>query len=210
MRLRRCGTDAVLIELDSLDAVAAVRVALAGAAGRGELPGLVELVPAARTVLAGFRPGAGNWQRLTAVLDAADLAHPPAGEPRRVNLPAVYDGPDLDLVARTAGVSPAEVAELHARTEYTVAFCGFAPGFGYLTGLPEPLRQPRLDTPRPRVPAGAIGVAGEFTGVYPRSSPGGWRLIARLARDAEALFDAGREPAALLAPGDLVRFEVRR
>jgi KipI family sensor histidine kinase inhibitor len=200
----------VLIELDSLGAVAAVRAALAAAAGRGELPGLVELVPAARTVLAGFRPGAGDRQRLTAVLDAADLAHPPAGEPRRVSLPAVYDGPDLDLVARTAGVSAAEVAELHAGAEYTVAFCGFAPGFGYLTGLPEPLRQPRLDTPRARVPTGAIGVAGEFTGAYPRSSPGGWRLIARLADDATALFDARREPAALLAPGDLVRFEVRR
>ncbi|HEV2783604.1 MAG TPA: allophanate hydrolase subunit 1 [Actinophytocola sp.] len=210
MRLRRCGADAVLVELGSLGEVAAVRAALAAAADRGELPDLVELVPAARTVLAGFRPGSGGQRRLRAVLDRADLEHPPAERPRRVVLPAVYDGPDLQLVAETAGVSAAEVAELHSGAEYTVAFCGFAPGFGYLTGLPEPLRQPRLDSPRPSVPAGAIGVAGEFTGAYPRSSPGGWRLIARLSPDAEALFDPRREPAALLAPGDLVRFEVAR
>jgi KipI family sensor histidine kinase inhibitor len=208
VRLRRCGADGVLVELASLSEVAAARAALAAAADRGELPDLVELVPAARTVLVAFRPGSGGRQRLRAVLDRADLAHPPAGEPRRVVLPAVYDGPDLDLVARTAGVSTAEVVELHSGAEYTVAFCGFAPGFGYLTGLPEPLRQPRLDSPRASVPAGAIGVAGEFTGAYPRSSPGGWRLIARLAAAAEPLFDPRREPAALLAPGDLVRFEV--
>ncbi|HEU5474123.1 MAG TPA: allophanate hydrolase subunit 1 [Actinophytocola sp.] len=208
MRLLRCGTDAVLVELDTLGEVAAVRAALAAAAGRGELPGLVELVPAARTVLACFEPGTGGRQRLRAVLDHADLEHPPAGAPRRVVLPAVYDGPDLDLVARTAGVGPGEVVRLHSEADYTVAFCGFAPGFGYLSGLPEPLRQARLDSPRERVPAGAIGVAGEFTGAYPRSSPGGWRLIARLADTAEPLFDPLRDPAALLAPGDLVRFEV--
>jgi KipI family sensor histidine kinase inhibitor len=209
VRLLRCGADAVLVELDSLTEVAAVRTALAAAAGRGELPDLVELVPAARTVLAGFRPGSGGQHRLPAVLDDVDLAHPAPDEPRRVVLPAVYDGPDLDLVARTAGMGPDEVVRLHSGVEYTVAFCGFAPGFGYLSGLPEPLRQARLESPRPSVPAGAIGVAGEFTGVYPRSSPGGWRLIARLDDDAEPLFDSRREPAALLAPGDRVRFEVR-
>lgn len=198
----------MLVELDSLTEVAAVRAALAAAAGRGDLPDLVELVPAARTVLASFRAGSGGQHRLPAVLDGADLAQPPAGEPRRVVLPAVYDGPDLDLVARTAGVRADEVARLHGDAEYTVAFCGFAPGFGYLSGLPEPLRQARLDSPRPTVPAGAIGVAGEFTGVYPRSSPGGWRLIGRLAADAEPLFDPRRDRPALLAPGDLVRFEV--
>lgn len=208
MRLRRCGADAVLVELGSLGEVAAVRAALLAAVDRGELPDLVELVPAARTVLTCFRPGSGARQRLQAVLERADLEHPPAGSPRRVVLPAVYDGPDLDLVAETAGVDVAEVVSLHTGAEYTVAFCGFAPGFGYLTGLPDPLRQPRLDSPRSRVPVGAIGVAGEFTGVYPRSSPGGWRLLGRLADSAEALFDPRREPAALLAPGDLVRFEV--
>lgn len=203
MRLLRCGPDAVLIEVGSLDEVAAVRAALSAA----KLPGLVELVPAARTVLASFRPGSPWPQRIEAVLRDADRKQPATREPRRVRLPAVYDGPDLELVAGTAGVPVDEVARLHSGAEYTVAFCGFAPGFGYLTGLPEALRQPRLDSPRPKVPAGAIGVAGEFTAAYPRSTPGGWRLIARLADTAEALFDPRREPAALLAPGDVVRFE---
>jgi KipI family sensor histidine kinase inhibitor len=204
VRFLRCGPDAVLIEVGSLGEVAAVRAALSAA----DLPDLVELVPAARTVLASFRPGSPGPQRIQALLRDADLEHPAPGEPRRVSLPAVYDGPDLELVARTAGLAVDEVARVHSGAEYTVAFCGFAPGFGYLTGLPESLRQPRLDSPRPKVPAGAIGVAGEFTAAYPRSTPGGWRLIARLADTADALFDPRREPAALLAPGDLVRFEV--
>ncbi|MGQ0840413.1 5-oxoprolinase subunit B family protein [Actinokineospora sp.] len=204
MRLRRCGADAVLVELDSLTAVAAARAALAAA----ELPGLVDLVPAARTVLATFLPGSSGARLLRDVLEQADLATPPAVASREVVLPAVYDGPDLDLVADTAGLSRAAAIALHAGADYAVAFCGFAPGFAYLTGLPEPLCQPRLDTPRARVPVGAIGVAGEFTGIYPRASPGGWRLVARLADAAEALFDPAREPAALLAPGDRVRFEV--
>lgn len=203
MRLRRCGADAVLVELGSPVEVAAVRAAVAAA----DLPGLVDLVPAARTVLVAFAPGAGVSRALPEVLDRTDLSAPPPTPARVVVLPAVYDGPDLDLVAETAGLTRAEVVALHSGAEYTVAFTGFAPGFGYLTGLPEPLRQPRLDTPRARVPEGAIGVAGEFTGVYPRSSPGGWRLLGGLAPGAPALFDAARDPAALLAPGDRVRFE---
>lgn len=95
------------------------------------------------------------------------------------------------------------MAELHTGAAYTVAFTGFAPGFGYLTGLPSPLRQPRLDSPRTRVPAGSVGLAGEFTGVYPRESPGGWRL---LGHTTTPLFDAHADPPALLAPGDRVRF----
>ncbi|GGS20901.1 5-oxoprolinase subunit B family protein [Actinokineospora fastidiosa] len=198
MRLRRCGAHAVLVELDSLTEVSAARAVLAG------LPGVVDLVPAARTVLVTF--AADVPRELADVLSAADLsaAPPPSGE--TVVLPAVYDGPDLELVAATADVSVDEVIALHAGAEYTVAFTGFAPGFGYLTGLPAPLRQPRLDSPRTRVPSGAIGVAGEFTGVYPRPSPGGWRLLGRLADDAPALFDADRDPPALLAPGLRVRF----
>jgi KipI family sensor histidine kinase inhibitor len=96
-----------------------------------------------------------------------------------------------------------EVIDLHTGADYAVAFTGFAPGFAYLTGLPEPLRQPRLDQPRTRVPAGSVAVAGEFTGIYPRSSPGGWRL---LGHTDTVLFDSRAEPAALLAPGDRVRF----
>ena len=194
MRLLRCGADAVLVELGSLTEVAAARVLLSG------LPDVVDLVPAARTVLVSFRPGSPSPGSVRSLLEAADLSAAPVVDGRSVVLPVVYDGPDLELVASTAGVGVDEVVALHSGAEYTVAFCGFAPGFGYLTGLPGHLRQPRLDTPRTRVPIGSVGVAGEFTGVYPRASPGGWRLLGRLADGAEPLFDARREPAALLAP----------
>jgi KipI family sensor histidine kinase inhibitor len=196
----------VLIEVDSVDEVDAVRSALDAAAQRGELPDLIELVPAARTVLAAVRPGSGGLAAVRAALPT-ELARIPRENAREVRIPVRYDGPDLESVARTAGVTVAEAIELHAGAMYSVAFCGFAPGFGYLVGLPEPLRQARLTEPRTRVPAGAVGVAGEFTGVYPRASPGGWRL---LGHTDVVLFDSAREPAALLTPGDRVRFEIVR
>jgi KipI family sensor histidine kinase inhibitor len=140
------------------------------------------------------------------VLTGVDLNAAVGRDSREVVLPVHYDGPDLALVAETAGVGVAEVAALHSGVEYSVAFSGFAPGFGYLVGLPDALRQPRLDQPRTRVPAGSVGIAGEFTGAYPRSSPGGWRLIGRT--DA-VLFDSHRDRPALLTPGDRVRFEAR-
>ncbi|GGP81120.1 5-oxoprolinase subunit PxpB [Saccharothrix coeruleofusca] len=199
MRLRRCGTDAVLVEVDSLDEVEAVRAAVAAAA----LPEVVELVPAARTVLVTTRPG--GLAAVRRVLDAVDPARRAPVAAREVVIPVRYDGPDLELVASTAGVPVDEVVRLHSSARYTVAFCGFAPGFGYLVGLPEPLRQPRLDSPRTKVPAGSVGVAGEYTAAYPRATPGGWRLIGRT--DAP-LFDPRRAEPALLAPGDRVRFEV--
>ncbi|MGW4109534.1 5-oxoprolinase subunit PxpB [Actinosynnema sp. NPDC004786] len=201
MRLRRCGTDAVLVEVGSPGEVEAVRAAVAAA----ELPDVVELVPAARTVLVVTRPG--GLRAVRDVLAAADPAHAALAEGAEVVIPVRYDGPDLDLVAETAGLTAAEVVELHAGARYRVAFCGFAPGFAYLTGLPEPLRQPRLDSPRTRVPAGSVGVAGEYTAAYPRATPGGWRLIGRT--DAP-LFDPRRAAPALLTPGDRVRFEAVR
>lgn len=201
VRLRRCGRDGVLVEVDSLAQVDAVRAAVRDA----DLPGLVELVPAARTVLVSVEPGSAGLARLPDVLGNADLNHPPRHSDREVRIPVRYDGPDLGLAARTAGLAVADLVELHSGAEYAVAFTGFAPGFGYLTGLPDPLVQARLDRPRTAVPAGSVGIAGEFTGVYPRSSPGGWRL---LGHTELALFDPHREPPALLVPGDRVRFEV--
>lgn len=195
MRVLPCGPDAVLIEVGSLDEVAAVRAAVLAA----ELPGVVEVVPAARTVLV-----VGAVPEVRSLLSSVSLTPGARSTGRAVTLPIVYDGPDLDLVARTAGLDPSDVVALHCGAEYTVAFCGFAPGFGYLTGLPAPLRQPRLDSPRPSVPAGSVGIAGEFTGAYPRSSPGGWRL---LGHTTATLFDPARAAPALLAPGDHVRFE---
>jgi KipI family sensor histidine kinase inhibitor len=191
----------VLVEVDSLDQVDAVRAAV----GDADLPGLVELVPAARTVLVAVRPGSDGLRRLSDVLARVDLTRVPSRERREVRIPVRYDGPDLDLAAETAGLSVAELVKLHSGGEYAVAFTGFAPGFGYLVGLPEPLVQARLDHPRTSVPAGSVGIAGEFTGIYPRSSPGGWRLLGRTEVN---LFDPRRAQPALLEPGDLVRFEV--
>ncbi|MFD1151776.1 5-oxoprolinase subunit PxpB [Saccharothrix hoggarensis] len=201
MRLRRCGADAVLVEVGSLDEVEAVRAAVAAA----RLPEVVELVPAARTVLVVTR--AGGIEAVRRVLDAVEPGRRVEAPSTEVVLPVRYDGPDLDLVAETAGLTTAEVVALHSGTTYQVAFCGFAPGFAYLTGLPEPLRQPRLDSPRTKVPAGSVAVAGEFTAAYPLATPGGWRLIGRT--DAP-LFDPRRDPPALLAPGQRVRFEATR
>ncbi|HVU92653.1 MAG TPA: allophanate hydrolase subunit 1, partial [Jatrophihabitans sp.] len=129
-----------------------------------------------------------------------------AAQGELVELAVEYDGPDLAATAAELGLSPAELVRRHAAGEYVVAFCGFAPGFAYLTGLDPALHVPRLAEPRTRVPAGAVGIAGEFTGVYPRPSPGGWRLLGRT--DA-VLWDLDRTPPALLPPGTRVRFRPR-
>ena len=125
---------------------------------------------------------------------------------RTIEIPVRYggaDGPDLDEVATHAGLERDEVIARHAAVEYHVAMLGFAPGFPYLLGLDAALAMPRLATPRLRVPAGSIGIGGAQTGIYPRSGPGGWRIVGR----AEAtLFDPLRDPPTLLAPGDRVRF----
>ncbi|EOD70163.1 5-oxoprolinase subunit B family protein [Amycolatopsis vancoresmycina] len=194
MRWRRCGEDAALLDCESLDEMRAAHATVLAARPAG----VVDLVPGARSLLV-----VGGVAAVRALLEDADLAHPPAAEPREVTLDVRYDGEDLSLIAADAGISPDAVVSLHTEAVYTVAFTGFAPGFGYLTGLPAPLRQPRLETPRTRVPAGSVGLAGEFTGVYPRESPGGWRL---LGHTSATLFDPHADPPALFAPGDRVRF----
>jgi len=116
-----------------------------------------------------------------------------------------YDGPDLDDVAVLTKLSVEQIVALHTGRELTVAFCGFAPGFAYLSGLPKDLQVSRRDEPRTRVPAGSVGLAGDRTGVYPRESPGGWQLI---GRTDVVLWDLERDPPALLRPGLRVRFTV--
>ena len=194
MLLRRCGTDALLVEVDSLSEVAAVRAALQ------DLEGVEELVPAARTVLV-----KGALPQVREVLATVDLSHAPQTRSGEVTIPVTYDGPDLDLVAETANITPGEVVRLHTAATYEVAFCGFAPGFAYLTGLPKELQQPRLDSPRTKVPQGSVGIAGEFTAAYPRATPGGWRLI---GRTEITLFDPKADVPAFLQPGDQVRFVI--
>jgi inhibitor of KinA len=127
-------------------------------------------------------------------------------DPRLVEIPVCYSegfGPDLAEVCAIHGLTPAQAIELHASAEYLVYFLGFVPGFAYLGELPEALVTPRLAVPRRRVPAGSVGIAGNQTGVYPFSTPGGWRLI---GRTPVAMFRDEREGLSLLAIGDRVRF----
>ena len=192
------GDRALLVEVSDLAAVGAVRAAL----DRSPLPGQRELVPAARTVLVVL-------DRPVSALDLATLRRLPLnaaaddGAAAAVELPVVFDGADLAEVAELSGRSMTEVVALLTTVELTVAFCGFAPGFGYLAGLPEQLHLPRRATPRTRVPAGSVALAGPYAGVYPQASPGGWQLVGRT--DA-VLFDVDRDPPALLSPGTGVRF----
>ncbi|HJQ02555.1 MAG TPA: allophanate hydrolase subunit 1 [Jatrophihabitans sp.] len=163
------------------------------------------VVPAARTVLVEFDRSLADADLVVGAIGERATAEPanraPSAEP--VQLPVRYDGADLAEVAARCGLSVPAVIEMHAEAEYTVQFCGFSPGFGYLTGLDPRLRMSRLDSPRAQVPAGSVAIAGEYTGVYPRSSPGGWRL---LGQTTVTLFDLDRQPPALLTPGTRVRF----
>ncbi|MFE0357277.1 allophanate hydrolase subunit 1 [Streptomyces nigra] len=199
MRTLPVGDDALLVEVSSGEEARALHAALLRRRAEGSLA-VREIVPAARTVLL---DGLTDPDRLAAELALSDVPSAPAHARDVVRLSVRYDGPDLGDVAAHWGVSPREVARIHADTEFSVAFCGFAPGFGYLTGLPRRYDVPRRATPRTAVPAGAVALAGPYTGVYPRSSPGGWQLIG--TTDA-VLWDHTRVPAALLAPGTRVRF----
>jgi KipI family sensor histidine kinase inhibitor len=162
----------------------------------------VEVVPAARTVLFdGVPDPAALAARLLEWTPSGEL---PAGD--RVEVPVAYDGPDLGFVAEAWGTDVDGVVARHTGVEYVAAFCGFAPGFSYLSGLAPELAVPRLESPRSRVPAGSVGLAGGWCGVYPTASPGGWRLLGRT--DA-ALWDPDRDRPALLPPGTRVVFVPR-
>lgn len=198
-RVLPMGERAFLLELGSHSEVSALHAALA--ASRPE--GVVDLVPAARTVLVVVDPrvlsaaAAQRWA--SGVTDAAaDLA-----APREVTLDIVYDGPDLADTAELLGVSVEALVAAHSAARWRVAFTGFAPGFGYLVSDDWPHDVPRLATPRTRVPAGAVGLAAGFTGAYPRETPGGWRLI---GTTPAILFDPDAASPAVLAPGTHVRF----
>ncbi|MFJ6865750.1 allophanate hydrolase subunit 1 [Streptomyces termitum] len=200
MRVLRVGERALLVELADGPAAEAFHAELLRRRAAGALPEVREVVPAARTVLL---DGVADPVRLAAELPGWEAGHAPAPARGVVELPVRYDGPDLAEVAGRWGVPEAEAVRIHASAVFRVAFCGFAPGFGYLTGLGPRFEVPRRATPRTAVPAGAVALAGPYTGVYPRSSPGGWQVIG--TTDA-VLWDADREPAALLSPGTRVRF----
>lgn len=192
------GRRATLLEAaDDAQTLALHRAVVAAA-----LPGVLEAVPAARTVLVTFvdeasRAAAQERLRTLVPVDGDEVAG------RLVEVPTRYDGPDLDDVARLTGLSREEVVAAHTGVECTVGFVGFAPGFAYLRGVDERLHVPRRDEARTAVPPGAVALAGGLTAIYPRSSPGGWQLIG--STDL-VLWDLDREEPALLRAGDRVRF----
>ncbi|SOD72673.1 KipI family sensor histidine kinase inhibitor [Jatrophihabitans sp. GAS493] len=203
LRLLRYGDRALLIEVTNPEAV----LPLAEFVGR--LPGVIEVVPAARSVLlrlaADVAGEAGTPAAVRAALgDFDETTPPPAARGRSHRIAVRYDGADLQSIGRQTALSPAEVVKRHSGAVYRVAFCGFAPGFAYLSGLPRQLQLPRLATPRTSVPAGSVAIAAEYSAVYPRSSPGGWLL---LGSTTETLWDLAANSPALLSPGDTVRFE---
>lgn len=198
MRILTASDRALLVEAADLDE--AMRLNLEWDA----VPGVVERIPGARTVLVRFDPLRVSAGELAAVLESTEVDAEHVPHTREVTVPVRYDGEDLDEVATLLGVSAEEVVNRHLAAEWQVAFSGFAPGFGYTVSTDPLFDVPRRSSPRTRVPAGSVALAGHFTGVYPRESPGGWQLIGRT--DA-AMWDIDRDPPALLSPGTLVRFE---
>lgn len=203
MRLLPYGDRGLLVEVADTDAVVALTDALRADPRVGDVA--ADVVPGARTVLLVGRAGVGPERLRTVVPGESALNSQENGRDAQVRcIPTTYDGPDLAEVGRLTGLSEAEVVAAHTGSEWRVAFGGFAPGFAYLVGGDPRLQVPRRETPRTRVPAGSVGLAGEFSGVYPRESPGGWQLI---GRTDVVLWDLSREEPALLAPGATVRFE---
>ena len=200
----------VLLELPEASDEEANRACVALAKRLRARGGVHDAIPGARSLLIVFDPQRLSSASLRDAVGrslgaAADARH--GGEVRTLTVPVVYDGPDLDELARAAGISAGELARRHASGDYRVAFLGFAPGFAYLTGLAPELHAPRLRVPRTRVPAGSVAIGGPYTGVYPAASPGGWRLIGRTSL---RLLDPASDPPALMTAGERVRFAAVR
>ena len=206
-RILNAGEAAISVEFGEaidLELNAKVR-ALDEALLEKPFPGFVEAVPTYRSLLVHFDPLRAEFDEVAAYLTR--LAGKPArAEPSRApikEVPTVYDGEDLDAVAHDTGLSRSEVVALHTGTEYRVYMLGFSPGFAYMGLLPEAIARPRKATPRIRVPAGSVAIAGRQTGVYPSATPGGWNLIGRASLP---LFDPEPSPPTFFVSGDRVRF----
>lgn len=199
---RDYGDQALLLEFDSTADVLAWTATLTAA----QLLGVVDIVPASRTILiklADPRYQAPTRQRLGKLrLQPGSAPVRPIGQ-ADVTIDVVYDGADLHEVAKLTGMTPEQVIAAHTGSQWQVGFMGFAPGFAYLVGGDERLQVPRRAEPRTSVPAGAVALAGEFSGIYPRQSPGGWQLIGHT--DA-VMFDVHRDQPALLTPATWVQF----
>lgn len=196
----RCGDGGILIELPTLKDVLALQADLE------ERPviGMLDLVPALETLLVKFDPHATTPEQVCRNIRTRSPRHAQQQPGGVLNVPVRYDGEDLSVVSSLLGVPVAETVRRHTSQTWTVAFSGFSPGFGYLVGDTGGLHVSRRASPRTRVPAGAVALAGEFTGVYPRESPGGWQIIGHT--DLKA-WDLDRDPPALLVPGTRVSFQ---
>ncbi|WP_405793597.1 allophanate hydrolase subunit 1 [Streptomyces sp. NBC_01506] len=200
-RVRPAGDRALLLEFAD---TAQVRTAHATLAAQ-KPQGVRDVVPGALTLLVVSDRTAADTLRfaIDMALDEGQGPVDPETKSAPINIAARYDGDDLHAVAAQIGVSVEEVVARHTAALYTAQFCGFAPGFVYLSGLDPLLYLPRLDTPRTAVPSGSVAIADRYTGIYPRPSPGGWHLLARTQAE---LFDPDRDPPALLSPGSELRF----
>ncbi|WP_018217868.1 5-oxoprolinase subunit B family protein [Salinispora vitiensis] len=208
MRIRPVGAHALLLDCSDANQVEAWRAELWRRRERGDLD-VVEIIPAARTVLLDGLTDPAHTAALLGTWDPSPgTAGPSPGTGGTdigtdvVEVPVRYDGADLPTVAGHWDVAVPTVVRRLIDTEFRVAFCGFAPGFAYLTGLPVGLAVPRLPTPRPRVPAGSVALAGPYAGIYPTASPGGWLLVGHTDLP---LFDVHADPPARLTPGTRVR-----
>nr|WP_111298453.1 urea amidolyase family protein [Paracoccus saliphilus] len=202
MRFLPVGPRCLLVELPDLDATLALFQALSA----DPVPGMTEIVPAARTLMIRTAPGvAADGALARAIMQRQPAPGPTqvSGAGEAVELPVTYDGEDLDQVARLMDLSVPEVIAAHQATEWQTAFCGFAPGFAYMTCDDPRFDLPRRSAPRTRIPAGSVALAGRFCGIYPQETPGGWQLI---GRTDVAMWDLSRDPPALLRPGMRVRF----
>ncbi|WP_034857886.1 5-oxoprolinase subunit B/C family protein [Sinorhizobium sojae] len=199
MRFLPVSLTALLVELADLDETLALFASL----DADPVEGIEDMVPAARTLMIRFRPELLTAERLAGEIATRDLSAriPPSDE--LVEIPVRYDGEDLGDVAQLTGLSVEDVIRRHTGSTFTVAFCGFAPGFGYLVGGDPALHVPRRQSPRTKIPAGSVALAGAFSGVYPQASPGGWQII---GTTPEKMWDLSRDPPALFQPGYRVRF----
>lgn len=195
----RCGDTGVLVELDDNAQVHA----LAAAVQASHIEGVTDLVPALNTLLLILDPERTGPAAIEGRLRDLEVAPLPATDRRTIEIPVVYDGEDLAWVAAHCGLDERDVIRAHTEQPWRVAFCGFAPGFAYLVGGDPRLKVPRRGESRVAVPAGAVGLAGEFSAVYPRRSPGGWQL---LGHTTESMWDTEADPPARLVPGYVVRF----
>ena len=202
MRTLPAGRSALLVDCDRPADVSAWYLALVERRSVGLLDA-DEIVPGAQSVLL---DGVADPRRVAADITNMRVSSDASvdSDPRStVEVPTFYDGPDLDDIARLWDTDRAGVIAVHTSIEFQVAFCGFAPGFAYLAGLPERYHVPRRSAPRQRVAAGTVALAGEFGGIYPTASPGGWQCVGRTEL---RLFDLAVNPPALLTPGTRVRF----